>query len=710
MRGYSPQWRLHMLSVVAALAVCVLLYRIAQVQLARHDEYLQKAKNQWHEKLTWAARRGSIYDRNGVPLAVTHRKYTLGVTPGHFLGSVEAVDYVADLLGRSPRRLRASLPRDRVYVPLSRDLHLTEDQVRKISSLRGVRLDQDQDRLYPFDAVPSQLIGRVNRAGTGSGGIELAFENRLRGEDGWLLANKDARDSTFQLVNAPGRKPVNGGDVYLTIDSRLQSIVDFELQQAIGRYGACRGAALVVEPRTGDILALSEHFAGRGDGEDAAADALYSSSCIYEPGSTFKLITDSYLLENGLVTPYKVFYGEKGKAEFDFGVFRDDHPHEWLTFKESFVYSSNICTIKAICTCDPHDLYSYILRFGFGGKTGITLPAESGGTLRQPESWSARSLPSISIGHEIGVTVFQMAMAYGALANGGCLMAPRIVLRTVGGKGSEPALHPAVRIRRVFSEETAATLKEFCREVVLKGTGKKAAVAGIPVAGKTGTSQKACERGYEPGKYVVSFIGFAPIEDPRIVCLVLLDEPKYPYYWGGESAAVVFSKVVEGIHLATDLLIEENGCRLAVRENLKKRVAVPSLLRLSHADAEELASRCKCTIESSGTEGFVYSQAPDPGTLVETGAEIRLRFRSPEDEKGRSIHVPDLVGLSIREARRLLLSCGLKSRIEGYGIVRRQSPGPGSIVDRRSSVKLVCRPPDAEKRKIKLSLARRGNG
>ncbi|MCK4237406.1 MAG: PASTA domain-containing protein, partial [Candidatus Krumholzibacteria bacterium] len=682
MTAHFPRWRLRLLSIFATLVVCVLFYRIVQIQIVRHRVYYKRAMSQWHEKVARPARRGSIFDRNGVPLAVTHRTYTLGVTPGQFVKDAEAVEYISGLVGRSKRKLRASLTKNRVYVPLGRDFHLTQEQVEKISSFRSVRLDQNQDRLYPFDAMPSQLLGRVDCDGRGAGGIELAFQGILGGRDGWLLANRNARDSTYHPVNAPGKKPLNGNDIYLTIDSRIQSVVDFELEQAVERCGAAGGAVIVIDPASGDILALSERISGQRslDLRRPQEIALYSASCIYEPGSTFKLITDSYLLEKGRVDPYDVFYGEKGEAEFDFGVFRDDHPSEWLTFKETFVYSSNICTIKAVKDSDPHDFYSYILSFGFGGRTGVNLPAESKGTLRKPSEWSARSLPSISIGHEIGVTPLQMVMAYCALANDGGLPVPRIALEARDEKGRTVKEFPPVIVRRVFSKKTAGTLKDFCREVVAKGTGVKAAVKGIAVAGKTGTSQKAGQGGYQPGKYVASFVGFAPFDEPKIVCLVVLDEPAYPYYWGGESSAIVFSKIVEGINLTTDLLFEGTDWEVAVGCGGGKRIEVPSFLRLKPRDAMKLAASCGLQIHCSPDSGIVYSQIPDPGTLTEGGKEVRLLFRPNTVSGSGKVRVPDLMGLSIREARRLLIACGLRSRLRGYGNVEKQSPSPGRLI------------------------------
>lgn len=692
MRSQFQQWRLRLVSVAATIIAGLLIYRIVQVQIFRHDFYLQKAKGQWHEKVNLSARRGSIFDRNGCPLAVTHRSYSLGVTPKHFSKDDEAVEYLASVVGVPPKELKRKLSENRTYLQLCRDLHLSEDDAVRLSSLPGMRLDPSHDRLYPFEALPPQLIGAVNRDGMGANGVELAYQEMLAGEDGWVLANKDARDKAFHLFNAPGRRPKNGCDLYLTIDSRIQTIVDFELERALEKCSAARGIAIVVDPNTGDVLALSEKPSpNRSSGFFRNEDwMLRSASCIYEPGSTFKLITDSFLLETGSAGPFDVFYGEKGKAEFDFGVFTDDHEFGWMTLKESFVYSSNICTIKAMLGCNARDFYGYLLRFGFGGRTGVDLPAESAGFLRSPEEWSARSMPSISIGYEIGVTAFQMAMAYSALANGGILYAPRLVINMKDGSGNVKLSRPSVRVRRVLSEKNAETLKDFCFDVVRKGTGKKARVRGIPVGGKTGTSEKADGSGYRSDKHVTSFIGLAPLDKPRIVCLVVLDEPGFPYIWGAESAAPVFSNIVEGINLATDLLLGKERLDVAAGYRPSDKIGVPSFLRLTREEALDLAADYGLIISCSEDGDIVYSQDPDPETLVERGERVSLLLRKQEQDGGEVVIVPDLRGLSIREARRVLLASSLKCRIQGFGIVERQRPEAGRRIRCGGEVRLFC--------------------
>jgi len=282
MKSKISNWRLRLVSGLSTILVLVIAARLVQVQILRHAYYKKKAKAQWIEKSVWHAKRGAIYDRNGSPLVVSFVTYTLGVTPRAFPNSAGNVKLLSEITGIDQRTLRKKLARDCPYIPLARDLNLTEDEIATLSSLPGVRLDPKNDRLYLSDAVPRQLIGSVDFSGKGVSGIELAFDGMLRGTDGWFLGN----------------------DVVLTIDSRVQEAVDFELREGIKRYGARFGVAVVVDPRTGEILGLSERAADEVEGGSGRShSALYSVSCIYEPGSTFKLITDSFLLENGSVDP-----------------------------------------------------------------------------------------------------------------------------------------------------------------------------------------------------------------------------------------------------------------------------------------------------------------------------------------------------------------------------------------------------------------------
>jgi len=682
--------RIKLVYVFSIVIVSVLVLRLIQVQIIRHSIYKEKAKSQWLKRTVLHAQRGGIYDRNNVPFVVSCISYDVGVTPGDFPSKDQhKLRLLSRITGVSIKELRKKLARNCPYIPLARDLNLAEDEVAALSSLPGVRLDPKNDRLYLRNAVPRQLIGRINFKGEGVSGIEYAFNKDLSGVDGWVIKYRDALMHTFRRFDSPCRKPKNGRNLVLTLDSQIQEIVDYELREGVRKYKARFGVAIVVDPNTGEILALSERTAdecGRKIG--IKHSALFSTSCIYEPGSTFKLITDSFLLEKGVVDPEDSFFGENGKVRFEFGVFHDDHKYGWLTFKKSFVYSSNICTIKAVNGTSPIEFYRYILSFGFGSRSGIMLPAESRGRLSHPEHWSRRSLPSIAIGHEIGVTPIQMVMAYCTLANGGELYRPMIVKELRDEYGSVLKRFNPEKLRRVFSRSTAETMKEFCREVVLEGTGKKANVVGVSVAGKTGTSQKSDRNGYLTGKYVASFIGFTPVDNPKIVCLVMLDEPPFPYNFGGESAAPIFRKIIEGIYQSTDILSEPQ-IEVAVGKVKYSYVQVPFLLGMDISSAERVISSLGLSFHYEGESGVIYSQSPDPGALVRKDSRVVVRLR---DDKGRPgvVRVPDVRFLSSRMARRLIIGSGLKCRIKGSGLVRKQTPVAGRSVKTGAIVTLWC--------------------
>ena len=330
MRSRSPDWRLTTVAVLSFAAVCVIFLRIVQVQIVNHEEITEDGWKQWVVKVRETARRGGIYDRNGLPLAVSHRTYVLGVTPRDLPDDDNALEVLSDAASTSKSFIRRLLNRNDDYICIARKVSLSSQQEKVLSNMPGVKLDPDPERISPFHCMPHQFLGSVGTDGKGTGGIERAFDDVLSGTDGWRLVCRDARDRYYRRADAPGRKPESGHDLFLTIDSRIQAIVDFELEQAVARYGAASGAAVVVDPWTGEIYALAEKN-GKKKGRRESRPGLFSTSSIYEPGSTFKLITSAYLLDKGEVDPYDVFYGEDGKAKFTFGTFRDDHEFGWLT-------------------------------------------------------------------------------------------------------------------------------------------------------------------------------------------------------------------------------------------------------------------------------------------------------------------------------------------------------------------------------------------
>ena len=682
--------RMRWLAVASLVAAAVIMCRIVQIQILSHERYAALAEQQTRTRLVWSARRGNIFDRAGLPVAVTHQKYAIGVTPRDVPAADPAVvELIAAASSRKQSEVRRLLRRKAEYVPLARKVPLTCEQEAELAVIPGVKLDPTPDRLTPFECIVPALVGAVGNDNVATGGVELAFDEYLRGEDGWLFAGRDAKDRVYVRAGTPGRQPKNGHDVYLTIDSRIQAIVDFELERAVSKFGAASGAAVVIEPHSGDILALAEKNSAAMQSDPARG--LFSTSCIFEPGSTFKLLTCAFLLETGAAGPYDQFYGEQGQADFPFGRFRDDRPFGWLTLRELFKHSSNICMIKAIDGSDRERFFSFLVGSGFGVRTGIDLPAESPGTLRHPKDWSGRSMASIAIGQEIGVTVLQMAMAFGAVANGGDLMVPRVVSMVRDERGRIVREFPPIRARRIMSPGTAATLREFCRDVVDGGTGARAAVGGLQVAGKTGTAQVSDGRTYVEGKWVASFAGFVPAEDPKLVCVVVLNEPAYRYHHGGSSAAVAFAEIIEGINISSDLISGADSWAEFAGVLPAGTVEVPSFFRLPSAAAVRLAATSGLHPVFSNDEGVVYAQVPGPGARVQKGSEVVLSFMAAAPPAGK-VEVPDVRGLPLRPARRMLIESGLKSIIDGSGIVQRQEPPPGRGVSRGSIVTIYCSP------------------
>jgi stage V sporulation protein D (sporulation-specific penicillin-binding protein) len=399
-------------------------------------------------------------------------------------------------------------------------------------------------------------------------------------------------------------------------------------------------------------------------------------------------VTAAALLETGSVSTSDHFDAEDGRHDFGYAVITDPHPHGRVTFAEAFAYSSNVVMAKASRLMKADEFYRYVRLFGFGSRTGVMMPGESAGQVNEVKGWSLRTQSTMAFGQEVAVTPLQMLNAYAAIANDGEMMMPRLVKGVIDG-GQITRFDP-VRIRRVVSRETARTLRRLCREVVEYGTGAEAGVDFMAVSGKTGTGQKASPRGgYLPGKFVASFVGFAPYEEPRIACLVLLDEPRWASRYGGDSAAPVFARVCRSIANGTDLFDGVLSTHtVATPSRPRGRYSAPNFLRMERSAALEEARRLGANVLCQGDDGRVISQDPSPGSPMEKDGVIRLNVATGNDrEHDRA--TPDLRGLTMRQAKRLAAEHGFTPRFIGNGIVQRQSPGPGKATG-VGYVKLYC--------------------
>jgi cell division protein FtsI (penicillin-binding protein 3) len=637
----SQKRLLQLFAFLAAWAI-VVVGRLIQVQIVRHDDYTLRATRQQERTLSLNPVRGSIRDVRGRVLAESVSAESVYADPQAIVDRRVAARALAPIVGDSAKEIEARLASDSGFVWIARQLPMNvADAVRKLK-LPGVYFLEEHRRSYPRGTLAANVIGYVGVDGGGLGGIEHSFDSYVRGRAGKVTILRDARRGAY-LVGAEGaNRPVDGNHVVLTIDSIVQFITERALAAAVDKYHADGGSAIVMDPRNGSILAMASvpTFDPNRFG-DFPPIAWHNRNVqdMYEPGSTFKIVTASAGLEEGVVTPSQII--DCGNGEIDIaGTAIHEHGgtrYGLISFEDVMVHSSNVGAIRVGLGVGPGRFYDYIHRFGFGERTGIELPGETAGLVRRTEKWSALSNASMSIGQEIGVTPLQIVDAIAAVANGGVRVTPHIVERVVDERGNVLWRPQSPQPKRAISERTAAVLNEILKTVVARGTGQPAALPEHIVAGKTGTAQKKApgHAGYALDKVVASFAGYVPADRPRLAILVVVDEPKGAQY-GGTIAAPAFREIAE-----------------ASLRYLNVPPSIPS--RSVGADAPLLAA-------------FSQKEAP-----------------------AASAGVPDLRGLDARAAIARATAAGLLVRAQGSGVVQSQQPSPGEAppVDKRLTLTLA---------------------
>ena len=506
--------------------------------------------------------------------------------------------------------------------------------------LEGVGLMKESRRYYPKKELAAQLLGYVGVDNVGLGGIEAAYDSVVRGRDGKVLVQTDARRRGFSSVE---RTPTAGGALELTIDEQLQHIVERELRTGVSEHRADSGTAVVMDPHTGEILAMATYPTFNPNAFRTAPDHVRKNRAVtdlYEPGSTFKIVTASAAFEEGVVSPTDLIDVSQGFIKFGSRRIDDDHHYGVLSVADVIVKSSNVGAIKVGLRLGPERLGLYVNRFGFGKTTSPDFPGESPGIVWDPSRLNDSALASVSMGYQVGVTPLQMAAAVSAIANGGRLLQPRVVRATVRD-GVRTAVEPA-EVARPITARTAAELTSIMEDVVVHGTGKQARIDGFTVAGKTGTAQKLVAGRYSQSEYNVSFVGFAPSRKPVITVIVVVDTPRAGFYYGGSVSAPIFKRITEA--------------------SLRHLGVAPTVFPAPPVLVDRKAQLA----------------GPESGPTVITVAAV-------DDSQS----MPDLRGLSAREALRRLAGRRIAARIQGAGLVVAQSPGPGTPLDLGASCTLT---------------------
>lgn len=628
--------RLIVVKVLFTAVLAVIGGRAFQLQVLQGDQLMARGQQQHLQESIVLPRRGAVIDRTGEPLALSVESQSVYVRPRR-VQDVEAVSRrLAEVLNLRIAEVRKRTTSDKPFVWIKRQISSAEAEKVQALRLAGVGMYHEPNRHYPQGQLAGQLIGFVGRDSEGLEGLELKYNDLIRGETGSTMAERDAHGRRVLVQGVEGLHLPPGGDIHLTLDTAIQHMAEKELEASILKYRAKAGVAIIVEPSTGEVLALANYpsfnpnLYNKQSADQKRNRAVADS---FEPGSTFKTVLAAAALEEGVVGKDDLLYCEMGKFSYANRIIHDTHPHAWLSFSKILQVSSNIGFTKVADMLKKERYFRYIEKFGFGRVTGIDLPGEVPGLLRKPDTWAAIDLATHAFGQGISTTPMQMVMAYAAIANGGFLMRPYVTRRVVSARGEVLLENQPHVVRRVVSEKTAKQLAAMLTEVTGEGgTGTMAKIEGFEVAGKTGTAQKVdpVHGGYSAKKRVASFVGFVPAQDPRLVALVLIDEPELNVY-GGVVAAPVFRNVAQGALR-----------RLAVAP--QKGAAIPASASVGQGELP-LQRSARRTPEDSG--------------VVAEG------------------EVPDFMGLSMREALEKAQSINVKIKLQGNGYVVRQAPAAG---------------------------------
>lgn len=691
------------------LAICL---RLVWLQIFQYGQFEQRAQRQQQRTTEVAAKRGIIYDRSGHELAMSISVDSVFAIPTEIHDLGQTVALIAGITKADPRELLARCKAGRTFCWVARKPDAeTADRIRALN-LRGIYFQKESKRFYPKRDLAAQVLGYVGTDDEGLSGIERAYDDQLRGKPGRLLISVDARKKWFGSVE---KQPEPGENVVLTVDQQIQYIAERELKAVMQQTHAESGTVIVENPHTGEILALANWPTFNPNlSREITPERLknHAVSDVYEPGSTFKVVTISAALDENLTRPDEKFDCQMGSIVISGRRIHDWHPFGVMPVSDILAHSSDVGAIKIALRLGDERLYKYIRAFGFGQQTGIELPGETRGMAKPLSRWSKVSIGAISMGQEIGVSPLQLAGMVSIIANDGVWAPARIVAATTQPQSTPQtiAFHPAEE-RRVVAPLTAVEMKQMMQGVVLHGTGRKAILEGYSSAGKTGTAQKVdpATHTYSRTKYIASFAGFAPVNNPVITVAVILDSPVGGHH-GGEVGAPVFTRVaqqvLEYLHTPHDVELPPNRQLLLTKQRVKEQdleegspdhlgetLDVADASTPDAAAAPMPASKSAPEAVSTGVVPAALRErelasagesqsAPTAPTNSGPAAPVHLPSSGTVvlDVEQNGIVVPSFLGKTVRAAIEMAQENGLDVEAVGSGTAREQSPAAGSHV------------------------------
>ena len=644
--------RITVLAGIILFSWAGLCARLFQVQVLNGREYKIKVVEQSQKKQIIPANRGNIFDRNNKLLTRNIIHYTLSVNPKKVTDKIAVATAVSERTGEPKEKYISKLNQNSNFEYLERNLQRETLGLLTNNSFTGLHIKRKYRRYYPHNSIAAQIIGYTNIDDEGISGIEKDFNEFLEGSPGWVHKTKGLSGKIQHKSGMPFNEPINGNNIQLTIDLEYQSILEQELLKRLVETNAKSATGIIMDPQSGEILAMASVPGFDNNNFSESEPELHKVRAItdqFEPGSTFKVVSAIAAIKKNDISLFEEFDCENGEYQY-YNISVSDHEkYEMLTLPQIIKHSSNIGIVKMVERIGSKKLYDTCRDLGFGSKTGISLNGEVTGKLSSYTDWSTVSLGQIAMGHEVGVTAIQIAAAYCAIANGGFLIKPRLIRQIIDQK-NEPIFSEETKvIRRIANVQTMKEIRQMLRGVITNGTGGNASVSGWKIAGKTGTAQKWKDGQYSNKQFISNFIGFFPYNDPKILTFVMLDEPKQPFHWGSEGAAVAFNRIVKRII------------------NMDNSIAPPS--KVEYASLKKSKNHFNKKIKSK--DKF------EPKITELTSLSTKNTFSNKTS-------VPEIRGFSMRKAMRVLRGSDLGFRIQGTGKVSWQSPRPGEIVHKKT--------------------------
>lgn len=704
--------RLYFFGVVLFLWISVVCFRLIQLQVVNYGEWVQRAQRQQQRTIEVSPRRGIIYDRNGHELAMSVMVDSIFAVPGEVPDKATAAQLLANVTGGDAQEIFQRLTTSKNFCWVARKVDAETSERIKALGLKGIYQQKEPKRFYPKRELAAQVLGYVGLDDEGLGGIERQFDDDLRGHSGKMMVTRDARGAR---LGSTEQRPEPGTNVVLTIDEKIQYIAEREIDRTMEETKAVGATIVVQNPRTGEILALANRPTFNPNTFNTVPDVKalknHAVSDVFEPGSFFKTVTISGALEEKVTAPEDRYDVSQGFIVVGGARMRDSHRMGVLTTAEVIAQSSNVGAIKIGMKLGEDRLYKYIKAFGFGQSSGIELPGETRGLVKPVKNWSKTSIGAMSMGQEVGITPIQMISAMSAIANDGVYNAPRIVAGiTAPNAGPQQIVYKPAEPRRVISTMTAAEMKQMLEGVVLFGTARRAILDGYTSAGKTGTAQKVdSATGRYGNKYVASFTGFAPVNNPAITVSVIIDSAQ-GLHQGGQVSAPVWARVTQQVlaYMGVPHDIEpKNAQRLLMRAKVQDKDLEEDAPDHVGAALEAQEDAPAAPVSNTGSKPVILAAATPGPQLMPVAQRQAMPATAPISvpvaataQQSRAtagpggtvvlnvngVAVPSFVGKSLRSVVEAAQQAGLELDVHGSGTAREQSPGAGARVPPGSKV------------------------